>query len=87
MGKKYKNLIELTTGFKYNSDRPIDDRFVVETKSDLDTIKKYEGLKVFVTEESRSYEYDGQNWNKTMSDDIVLILDCGNSSDNQSLRY
>ena len=35
MGKSYNNIIQLTAGFKYSSNKPIDDRLVVETYSSL----------------------------------------------------
>ena len=74
MGKKYPNSILTTAGFTYNSKQPLDDREVVENKSDLSTLVSnncaYEGLHVYVTTEKKTYRYDGKNW-----DDLSLQKD------------
>lgn len=67
MSKVYNNKITITAGFNYPAEKPIDDRFVVQVKSDLDDLVTnnvaYIGLIVYVTDEKSVYVYDGVTWN------------------------
>ena len=64
MGKKYNNAINTSAGFKYNANSPLDDRLVVETYTDLNTLNSYsyEGIIVYVIDENRHYKYNGEAW-------------------------
>lgn len=52
MGKSYDNIIQLTAGFKYSSNKPIDDRLVVDTHLSLSELSNkgiaYQGMIVSV---------------------------------------
>ena len=49
--------IETSTNFKILDNMPIDTRFVVENESDLETLKAYEGLVVYVTSTKKQKIY------------------------------
>lgn len=59
MSTTFINGIKLPTGFILEGDTPIDDRMVVPTYSDLDTIeRKYDGLLSYVQFDKTVYTYD-----------------------------
>ena len=83
MAKKYKNAISTTAGFTFNSSAPLDDRDVVSTKADLDTLVKYEGMSVMVVNDPdannnclwfymRKGEETTPNWH-SINDEITNI--------------
>lgn len=66
--------INISGGFNLNAPTPIDTRFVVNTLNELnsiETIKRYEGLTVYVKSEEVSYQLTGgienSNWKLTNS--------------------
>ena len=54
--------IETSTNFKILDNMPIDTRFVVENESDLETLKAYEGLVVYVTSTKKQKIYLSSGW-------------------------
>lgn len=83
MGKTYQNKIETTAGFMFNSNKPLDDRLVVDTESDLyspDSDRIYDGMIVSVLNPKGTYRYDESsrkwiklaNTKKNSSNETVL---------------
>lgn len=77
--KTFTNIINLTSGFRYRSNQPIDDRLVVDNYDSLqglvDNNEYYIGMVVSVVKDDDpdkngiySYDYDSKNnkyvWNK-----------------------
>ena len=62
MGKVHDGKIVTTSGFKFNANAPLDDRAVVLSHADLNDIPAYEGIEVYVREETKSYKYIAGNW-------------------------
>jgi hypothetical protein len=56
MGKLYESKILTTAGFTFNAESPIDDRYAVEKFSDLEQLNAYEGLLVYVKENTKTYQ-------------------------------
>ena len=60
---KNKGFLEFFTGFAYLGPNPIDARYVVQTREQLESIASdkynaaYHGLKVFVLDENKFYTY------------------------------
>jgi len=75
MGKIYNNLINTTAGFKYNAQQPLDDREVVQSFSDLAGLisanTAYEGMKVYVVDDKKSYELINTEWKALATEDYV----------------
>lgn len=67
MGKVHDNKITTTSGFKLNAYRPLDDREVVETYDDLSGLYAYEGMKVYVIDEKKNYQYIDEEWQSSES--------------------
>lgn len=68
--------IRITSGFNYSGAAPLDDRLVVATTSDRDSLVAYEGMIVYVTNEKCHYFYNNsQTWEKlqtaTWNDDYL----------------
>lgn len=61
MAKKYNNQIKAGSGFTIAGEYPIDDREVAQSYSDLATFVSskiaYEGMRVYVVGDKKSYEY------------------------------
>jgi hypothetical protein len=51
MAKLYPGYAFLGSPFNFNANAPVDDRLVVDERSDLDTITKYVGMLVYVKNE------------------------------------
>lgn len=77
MNKVYKNLIETTAGFTFNSDKPLDDRDIVKYYSDLqDYIDKgiaYEGMKVTVINDDDQNNNGYYQYTKIDPDDPTIL--------------
>lgn len=76
LNKLYKNLILLTTGYRFNAPKPIDDRLVVEDKASLDGLVDrdwaYKGMVVSVVNDKTesnngTYHYIKQSNNDTFT--------------------
>lgn len=69
MAQKYFGTnVPVSSGFDINSQRPLDPRTVVEHVQDLESIpniRLYNGLKVYVEEDSIEYLYNGYMWVNT----------------------
>lgn len=71
MGKVHDGKIVTTSGFKFNANAPLDDRAVVLSHADLNDIPAYEGMEVYVKEETKSYKYIAGNWVAVATEDYV----------------
>lgn len=75
MGKLYNNAITTTAGFKYTAEQPLDDRDIVERFEDLATLvndhASYEGMRVYVTADQKSYELKNDGWEAIASENFV----------------
>lgn len=75
MGKLYNNAITTTAGFKYTAEQPLDDRDIVERFEDLATLVNdhaaYEGMRVYVTADQKSYELKNDGWEAIASETFV----------------
>lgn len=71
MGKVHDGKILTTSGFKFNANAPLDDRQVVQAHADLNDILAYEGIEVYVVEETKSYKYIAGNWVPIATEDYV----------------
>lgn len=61
--------IVVPTGFKITANQPVDDRTVVTSVEDLDTLpNKYAGLICYVEDSESVYYYNGTEWNIIGSD-------------------
>lgn len=91
---KDKGFLEFFTGFAYLGPNPIDARYVVQTKEQLESIASdkynaaYHGLKVFVLDENKFYTYkysDKAFENKDSEDSEELKLQFIADADNKSI--
>lgn len=57
---------KIAANFEVGSAQPIDTRFVVQNESDLDNLKKYEGLEVYILSLQIKKIYTSTGW-KTVS--------------------
>lgn len=73
MGKLFENSILTTAGFQFQSDKPLDDRFCVETVDDLTTLIAYEGLWAYVQALKEYYYYTDGSWMR-FDDKLAAIL-------------
>ena len=75
MGKVYNNLISTTAGFNYASEQPLDDREVVQKFTDLAELvssnASYNGMRVYVVEDKKSYELVDGNWRIIATEEYV----------------
>ena len=66
MGKVYNNLITTTAGFNFPAKAPLDDREVVQSYSDLNTLvtnnQTYEGMSVYVVDDKKAYRLIDREW-------------------------
>lgn len=91
---KDKGFLEFFTGFAYLGPNPIDARYVVQTREQLESIASdkynaaYHGLKVFVLDENKFYTYkysDKAFENKDSEDSEELKLQFIADADNKSI--
>ena len=91
---KDKGFLEFFTGFAYLGPNPIDARYVVQTREQLESIASdkynaaYHGLKVFVLDENKFYTYkysDKAFKNKDSEDSEELKLQFIADADNKSI--
>ena len=91
---KDKGFLEFFTGFAYLGPNPIDARYVVQTREQLESIASdkynaaYHGLKVFVLDENKFYTYkysDKAFENKDSEDSEELKLQFIADADNRSI--
>ena len=89
-----KGFLEFFTGFAYLGPNPIDARYVVQTREQLESIASdkynaaYHGLKVFVLDENKFYTYkysDKAFKNKDSEDSEELELQFIADADNKSI--
>ena len=71
MGKIYDNKIIVTTGFNYPSNRPLDDREVVQSYGDLKDLYAYEGIEVYVVDDKKSYKLINSVWTAIATEEYV----------------
>ena len=67
---------KIAANFELGSAQPIDSRFVVATESDLNGLKVYEGLEVYVKSLKAKKYYNGTYWTDAVlsKDDILEIV-------------
>ena len=53
---------KIAANFELGSAQPIDSRFVVATESDLNGLKVYEGLEVYIKDTKLKKRYNGSEW-------------------------
>lgn len=77
MGTKYNNMITTTSGFHYPGPQPLDDRAVVKTYDDLqslvDSNATYDGLEVYVEDDKKSYKLIDGTWMSMTTENYVNI--------------
>lgn len=62
MSKIHPGAISTTGGFQFTSDAPLDDRLLVESYEDLAELTKYDGMIVFVKNDTKYYSYINNAW-------------------------
>lgn len=85
MAKIFDNKITTTSGFKFNANAPLDDRGVVQAKSDLDTLLYYEGMEVYVVNDKKSYKLIDGTWQAVATLEDLSALENNLVGNNASL--
>lgn len=88
--------ISVISNFEINGSFPIDSRLIATNLTERDSISyKYDGLKVYITEDKKTYTWDGSDWIEDMngiyggSGSLVnnTIVNMGNDSSFGSQSY